>query len=129
MEDPKTHTPSPMDQRLSLAIDQLLAHPEVLSMVASALGSPKAPAEEAEPSEAALAASAAPASEASEALSALAPLLSGLSGLARGGKETPDDPKACLLRALKPYVNPARREAIDTMIRLSQLSGLLGQII
>ena len=55
-------------------------------------------------------------------VSTLSPLLS--------GKGTPaqEDHRACLLRALKPYLSPSRREAVDTVLRLSQLSDVLARI-
>ena len=60
----------------------------------------------------------------SEAIATLAPLLSGLTkGTAPLGKK--DDPRACLLLALKPYLSAGRCEAIDTMLRLSALSDAL----
>ena len=105
---------------LSEAIEKLLAHPELLSTVASVLGKPPPdPIESQEQAE-----SPAP-SEMPEAISALAPLLSGLS---KGGallSPRGDDPRVCLLRALKPYLSAERCEAIDTMIRLSPIAELL----
>ena len=137
-----------LPEGLSGAVDQLLAHPEILSMVASALGkggptpnaAPPAATEaptqaEAEepvvPSNTAEAAApvAAPSAEPvpADLIATLAPILTGLSG--KGGIQgRKDDPRACLLRALKPYVNPARREAIDYMIRISQISDLFRQL-
>jgi len=124
---------------LSALISGIMSDPALASTVtslASALKSsasgtsePVAEAEEstAEPAQD----SAAPASEVSlsgggppsSAVSALAPLLKGLSG---GG--VPDDRRACLLKALKPYLSPARCEAIDHIITLSRLSGLFKSV-
>jgi hypothetical protein len=108
-----------------------LAHPEVISMVASALGGAKPSADGAskDASDEDARSVSAPPSPSPDALATLSPLLSGLSALKGGDQKHSDDPKACLLRALKPYVSPARREAIDTMIRLSALSSLLGKMI
>jgi hypothetical protein len=57
----------------------------------------------------------------SGAMGALAPLLSGagLKGSASDGN------RACLLRALKPYLSKSRCEAIDHIITVSRLSELL----
>ena len=56
-----------------------------------------------------------------DALATLAPLLSGdISKLTRG-----DDKRACLLRALKPYLSEGRCEAIEYIIKFSALSELL----
>lgn len=129
---------TPPPPALSDAIEKLMANPQLISMVASALGGAKPPAgeeteakeepsaesaEPALPSQAQTAASSgspAPSPELGKLIATLSPLLSGGSG---GGKQ--DDRRACLLRALKPYVSPHRQEAIDTMIRLSQISDVL----
>ena len=56
-----------------------------------------------------------------EAISALAPLLSG-----EGVKHSKrDNDRACLLRALKPYLSPGRSEAIDYIIKFSSIADLL----
>ncbi len=135
---------------LSDAIARLMAQPELLSMVASALGAPAPSAaqegvgsgreEASQSAEPALSvpatvpdqkeASSAPADAAPASANAslpdmiatLAPLLGGKAGGISAGK---DDDRTCLLRALKPYVNPGRREAIDYMIRLSRISDTL----
>ena len=103
---------------LSGMIEQLLSKPELLSTVASALGKPMpfaAPSDESTPPE--------PATPLPEAISTLAPLLSGV------GKGLPpikkDDPRVCLLLALKPYLNARRCQTIDEMLRLSALGELL----
>ena len=124
----------PLD--LSAAIEGILAHPELISMVASTLG--KAPPsssvtpERAEPPTeasplAAIAESAPSEALPTEAISALAPLLSGLGGIKKGAPPSAkkDDPRICLLLALKPYMSASRCEAIDTMIRLSTISEVL----
>lgn len=117
---------------LNEAIEKLMAHPELISMVASALGNNAPPSTGEKPkSDASMSESLPPSipkkEEASEPtppselgnwIATLSPLLSG-----KGGKQ--DDPRSCLLRALKPYVNSSRQEAIDTMLRLSQISDVL----
>ena len=127
---------------VSDAIEKIMAHPELISMVASVLGAPTASAKEndsfdssqgetvvvedgiAAPAEAISISSPAPPNDSADWMATLAPLLSTLGG-GKGGKgKTPDDPRSCLLRALKPYVSQGRREAIDYMIRLSQISDL-----
>ena len=118
--DDLTNTGTASMPDLSGAIEKLLAHPELLSTVASVLGKPPpAPIEHREPSE-----PAAP-SEMPEAISAMAPMLSGLS---KGGallSLRADDHRACLLRALKPYLNAERCDTIDTLLRLLPLAELL----
>lgn len=133
---------------LSSVLDKILSNPELISMVVKTLGTtsgastPAAaappptqevktePPPQAPPAEA-------PATEHPSAIPAglgdmltgLSPLLSKISGTGLG-KSSPmgkreDDHRACLLRALKPYLNSSRQEAIDYMIRLSELSLLL----
>ncbi|MBQ9783804.1 MAG: hypothetical protein IJW44_04740 [Clostridia bacterium] len=140
-------TGSPPD--LSQAIDRILAHPELISMVASALGGASAPAAPAastdtdavpveNPRPADSGESLAPkeleppASGADPAalMTSLAPLLSGLGGKGSGiGGKPKDDNRTCLLRALKPYVNPGRQEAIEYMIRFTQITDLLKHMV
>ncbi len=151
---------SGMQPSISDAIDKILAHPELISMVASVLGSEggerashgssadSSPSEEnmesspedpvgntvssASPSSSLSSPPSDPqqvsASPLPELMTSLAPLLSGLSQKGGGKKELPkitDSRQACLLRALKPYVSGGRREAIDYMIRISQVTDLL----
>lgn len=120
---------------IASAMEQVLAHPELISMVASALGASQKSAEEKEEPEAPPAVATAaqsptsnngPPSEMLAVMAKLSPLLSGLSKGALGAKT--DDRRACLLRALKPYVSAGRREAIDYMIGLSQVTDLLKQL-
>ncbi len=144
----QNQNPSAAPPDLSKLLDKLLAHPEIISMVAATLGGgggsgtssatdtaapqeakPDPPNES--PTAEASAAESPPAIPAGlgDMLSGLSPLLSKLSG-AGAGKSSPhgkgeNDHRACLLRALKPYLNPSRQEAIDYMIRLSELSLLL----
>lgn len=127
-------------------ISRLLEHPELISMVASAIGAKPGGAETASPPpepdshpatdvpktrEASAPASAAPdigaapandafAAKIPEVMATLGPVLSGLSG----GKQ-PDDKRSCLLRALKPYVSRERAEAIDYMISVSRITDAL----
>ena len=131
--DDLTNTGASTMPDLSGAIEKLLAHPELLSTVASVLGkplpasvAPSAPPSEpsAEPSQETSEEDSAP-SEIPEAISALSPMLSGLS---KGGallSPRGDDHRACLLRALKPYLKAERCETIDTLLRLLPLAELL----
>lgn len=111
---------------LSGAIERILANPELISTVAAALG--KAPPSQApslptvEEAPPAALAEVPPPAVSPEALATLAPLLSGLSGFGKGGK---DDPRICLLRALKPYLSASRCETIDTIIRFSAIGDAL----
>ncbi len=134
---------------VSNMISRLLEHPELISMVASAIGAkpggteasspppesdnhtaaetPKsqeapasAPASAAAPDTGEAPANDAFAAKIPEVMATLGPVLSGLSG----GKQ-PDDKRSCLLRALKPYVSRERAEAIDYMISVSRITDAL----
>ncbi len=132
---------------LSDAINKLMANPEIISTVASALGN-MAPKQEAESSDApptqpsdtqppptekspseTVSASAAP--DLSALVANLAPIMSGMGG-AKGSQKTSErreaDKRVALLCALKPYVSEGRREAIDYIIRISQISDILKNI-
>ena len=127
---------------ISDAVEKLLAHPELLSSIASTLGLGKPspiPVEGKEKSDEAeaiatasgdplppVAAVGATPSDLGEAVSALAPLLSSLSG--KGGVPLKDDARTCLLRALKPYVSRERAAAIDTIIQVSRVSDVLKKL-
>ena len=130
---------------LSDAIERLMANPELLSMVASTLGGTRSgDAKQAsvserseEPLDTAPASSDIPSAEKVKGvtdelpvlLNTLAPLLSAKGGTDKKGiPDIKDDRGACLLRALKPYVSAGRREAIDYMIRISQISELLRRL-
>ena len=56
-----------------------------------------------------------------DAIGALAPLLSGITP--KHSKK--DDDRACLLRALKPYLSQDRSQAIDYIIRFSSIADVL----
>ena len=110
----------------SSALGNILGDPEMMSMISSmaerlkgssaAEPSVHAPLTEAKPNEAVGAST-----ELSGALGTLAPLLAQSFG--RLSRE--DDERACLLRALKPYLNPGRCEAIEHIIKFSKISDVL----
>ena len=107
---------------LSHAIDQIMAHPEWISMVASALGKSAEPLGVAEPPEEKE--EAPPSSAPTDSVAALTPMLSKLSQIkpsANGGRSQRGE----LLCALKPYVNPHRKDTIDTLLRFSGMTELL----
>ena len=111
--------------QLSDAIDRLLANPELLSTVASAIGVSKeakvksdSPAESAEKAAEEKNGVSAISQKMPEMMATLAPVLSAFSDKGK----LPDDDRSRLLCALKPYVNPHRREAIDTIVQLSKIS-------
>ena len=142
MDEEKIRAPQQSAQSLDLssAIERLMANPELISMVASSLGMSKKEPQDSPPGAMPVAESAPVATPPSvpqasqtssaeslgvspDAITALAPLLGMLSG--KGGASKKDDDRACLLRALKPYVSRGRCEAIDTILQLSRLSEML----
>ena len=132
-------TASATTPALSDTIERLLANPELLSNVASAIGLSVPPSLDAQSEDALPASSEKPADvlpttapstgtgDLGHAIATLAPLLSGFSSKDTG-KTASDDPRACLLRALKPYVNRRRAEAIDTIIQLSRVSEVMKKL-
>ena len=127
-----TDAPTLSSPSISDAIERLLANPELLSGVASAIGlgkppqaassAPPAPAEALVNAEPSASAPPSPSSaELAQAMATIAPLLSTFSGKGDLGAHA-SDPRSCLLRALKPYVNHNRAQAIDTILQLSVVS-------
>ena len=124
MDEQSTAAQSGGSDGFSSILNGILSNPEMMAMISSMAGklkSENAPAESeaAEASEAAAPASAP--ERLPEAISALAPLLSG-----EGVKHSKrDNDRACLLRALKPYLSPGRSEARDYIIKFSSIADLL----
>ena len=115
----------PSSDALSGAMEKLLAHPELISMVASALKSQDSPAPTDAPKEEAQSGEAVSASavqDSADVTSALLPMLSKLGNLKTSQQASSH---SALLCALKPYVSPARREAIDYFMKFSQMSELI----
>ena len=119
---------SPGASDISATIDKLLANPELINMVASAIG--KSPINVAESKNESgsvsgqkeLAVSKASQS-APDVISTIAPVLAALKGT--GAESVKSDRRACLLGALKPYLCKERCDAIDYMIKLGRISELL----
>ena len=105
------NTPADLPPSLSDAIDRIMANPELISMVAATLKKPLASDEPPKPQE--------EPPSASSAATALPALLSSL------GKVPHDNDRSRLLCALKPYVNPHRRQTIETLLQLSQMTELI----
>lgn len=119
--------------QISAMIDKILANPELISMVASALSSPQsspastqtaqdsAPTNESAPTSADAEAMPSAADKLPELMTALMPALSSM----KGGQSKPShasDRRSCLLVALKPYLCRERCEAIDYMVKLGKIS-------
>ena len=122
--------------QISSMIDKIMANPELISMVASALGGGSAIEETEEQRETNETEAAATATEESlsadlpsmeklpELVAAIAPMLASAGARSAPAHKLspPKDKRACLLAALKPYLSRERGEAIDYMIRLGALS-------
>ena len=117
----------PSAPQISEMIEKLLDNPELIGMVASAVGkTPKK--DESAGEEGKVGAPAAAASGVSlEALTGLVSSIApAVASLGQSDKETKkSDRRDHLLLALKPYMCPERCEAIDCMIRLGKISELL----
>lgn len=121
--------------QISAAIDKILANPELISMVASALGGASSekkntPADTNTPSADTVSGEekAETSEKAGDMIATLAPILSSLQGKSLLSRSPANDKRACLLNALKPYLCRERCEAIDYMIKLSRISELLKNI-
>lgn len=122
--------------QISSMIDKIMANPELISMVASALGGKNASGEgdaakelndteeEGSSEEANTPVSLPSMEKLPELVAAIAPMLTsaGARGAPAHKLSPPKDKRACLLAALKPYLSRERCEAIDYMIRLGALS-------
>ena len=104
--------------QISDAIQKILANPKIISDVAAAMGMSMP----AKLDEAKLSADQEAISD--SVLSSLAPTLKALSGTGGKGSAVSKD-QACLLRSLKPYVSEGRRQAIDYIIRITEISQIL----
>ena len=110
----------------SAVLGSILANPDMMSTIrsmAEKLKGEPSPAE-VEVSEQAPVEESVSDTKPPDAISALAPLLSAdLSKLSKG-----DDKRACLLRALKPYLSENRCEAIEYIIKFSTISDVIKRL-
>ena len=123
----------------SAMLDKVLSNPEILTTVASALSGASETAEDSAPQK--VKAEAEKTAEASsgavdvdammqklpQMMKMLSPVLSSDSVKSKASAH-PSDKRSCLLAAIKPYLSPARCEAIDYIIKFSQLSEILKTI-
>ena len=115
-ETPEANLPG--GDQISEAFQKILQNPDIISNVAAAIGMP-IPGKKGGISQQ----DTGNASEAAEAISTIAPLLSTMSKKDSSHKISSD--QACLLRALKPYVNDNRCQAIDYIIKIAEISQLM----
>ena len=107
---------------LSAVIGKLTENPALLSGLISSLSKPPEPVEK--PPEVPSTPQIDP-----DAMSKLLPVMSMLGGLgspqSSGGPPKQSNPRCELLSALRPFLSPSRCEAIDYMIKMDGLSGIL----
>ena len=128
MEERSTAVKEEGGDGFSAVLNGILSNPDMMAMISSMAGKLKESGSSADSADTvnAAAESTTPAAEPSssrlpDVVSTLAPLLS-------GDKIKPskhDSDRACLLRALKPYLSPGRSEAIDYIIKFSSIADLL----
>ena len=110
----------------SAVLGSILQNPDMMSTIKAMAEKLKGEpiSTEAEPEPTGTPAEEAASTKQPDAISALAPLLSAdISKLTR-----PDDKRACLLRALKPYLSDSRCEAIEYIIKFSALSEVIKKL-
>ena len=138
-DTPRENDAAPLDiappTQISAAIDKILANPELISMVASALGGASSEKKDtasvinaASDNTETLDAKQQTSEKSEDIISTLAPILSSLQGKSLLSRSPANDKRACLLNALKPYLCRERCEAIDYMIKLGRISELLKNI-
>ncbi len=127
----------------SAMLDKVLSNPEILTTVASALSGTSQSeniSEQADaPPQAAKAEEAAQTSAGAvdvdvmmqklpQMMKLISPMLSAPTSKNQSSSPHQQDKRTCLLCAIKPYLSPARCEAIDYIIKFSQLSEILKTI-
>ena len=127
-EAPSASAPATPD--FSQLIDKVLSNPEIITTVASALSQMSADSPEKSAPEAVV--EPAPTVNSTDsnfdAEAVMKKLPNVLKALSSGSGGVPSDKRSCLLAAIKPYLSPARCEAIDYIIRFSQLSEIMKTI-
>ena len=121
-----------LPEGISAALDKLLSNPQLMNMVASALGSAssqnKDPASDNDgnsENDSVSASVSAPPTPTLPSIDTLMPIIGKLSSTA----DTRSDFKhEALLCAIKPYLNPRRCQAIDGIIRISKMSAIVRQL-
>ena len=110
---------------LSGAIAKLTEHPELISMVASALGKgSESGAEQPSPQASALPAQASPPqNDLSSLIGSIAPVISAIGGNRK--KDPREEHRDALLCALKPYLSEDRRQMVDRIMKLGQIGDIL----
>ena len=122
------------EDSISSAISKLMEHPEIIGAVASAL-SGTAAGESEEAPQATLQNAPSDAKKdtegGAELAASLMPIISRLGSLGIGGSKdggVKGGKHAALLCALKPYLSKNRSDAIDYMLKISQMSDIISKL-
>lgn len=143
-EGPAKNTSGMAQMDLSGMLGKLLANPQIIESVASALSSENesgashpqnsAPPMNVEQKNEQITVEpptpdiAAMAQRLPEIMGMLSPVLQQKGGASSDKAHIVSDKRACLLNAMKPYMSPQRCEAIDYIIKFSQISEILKKI-
>ena len=130
--DTKTPEATPIPD-ISSAISKIMEHPELISMVASALGTSaqnpqnttEVDTKEGQDNDGINETPPLSPPISQNSISAMLPMLSKLSALGAGTDKAANTKHEQLLCALKPYLSPSRCEAIDYILKISRMSILL----
>ena len=120
MSDGKTPNEVGTPDALSGALGAILSNPDMLGMISSLAKELKSNSEAETPKQE-VAPPAATESDMGTLIGKLAPLLAS----SNAGDSKKEDDRACLLRALKPYLSESRSEAIEYIIKFSVLAKAL----
>jgi hypothetical protein len=120
-------SPAITDDAISGAIGKLLEHPELISMVAKTLGG-SAPSEATTQSSDEKPAASDMTEPPADVMASVLPVLSKLSNLGSAQNTHSSFKHEQLLCSLKPYLSKNRCDAIDYILRISKISGIIGQL-
>ena len=123
---------STLPDGLQSALGALLSNPALMASISQiASGMPSQNANKGETADASTPPAIDPelAAKLPEMIKTLSPLLSGALSSPKPSppkKDSPSEQRCALLLALKPFLSPERQSAADSLLRLSQLSDVLG---
>lgn len=129
MAEDRVSSPQAPAEGFSSTLDSILSNPEMMSMITSIAERLKENSAQASETSAEGENRSAPASKTeqrnpSDIIGALSPLLSA----SEKHQSKRSQERACLLRALKPYLSSGRSEAIDYIIKFSNIADVLKEL-
>ncbi len=124
-EPTEKEIPSGLPSGLGDTLSKLLSDPDLVARIRAVAGGDAGAAEDPRPTDNA---PDTPALD-PEILKKLPGVLSAMAPLTGGKAPSPaDDRRSALLLALKPFLSPARCQAVDSILQISRLGDLLGGI-